>query len=116
MANVTAWQRVNAELKRRGKGIQWLADQAGWKIQRVQNWSKRGVPQEVFPEIAMVLNKSIDWVAGRATRASDVGKLTDVELRLVLAFRKAAQDNPDAQADPSSLLEIARDAAGKRRR
>jgi hypothetical protein len=58
------WVRFQAELDRQGKGLQWLANRMGCSIQRVQNWTTRGVPKGAFPELAAALDKSVDWVAG----------------------------------------------------
>jgi SOS-response transcriptional repressor LexA len=60
------WTRIEEELARRGRGWQWLADQMGMKIQRVQNWKTRGVPKGAYPDLAAALGKTMDWVAGIA--------------------------------------------------
>ncbi len=64
-----AWGRIQGELTRRGKGLQWLANELGSPIQRVQNWTTRGVPKGAYPEIAAALGKSIDWLAGMNDKA-----------------------------------------------
>lgn len=59
-----AWERVSAELTRRGKKIGWLATKLETSIQRVQNWSARGLPPKAYAEVAAALDESVDWVAG----------------------------------------------------
>lgn len=60
------WQQFQDELDRRGKTQQWLAEQLGCSIQRVNNWVARGVPRGAWPEVADAFGESIDWVAGKA--------------------------------------------------
>lgn len=59
----TVWQRIEAELRRRGRTDQWLADELGYSKQRVNNWSRRGVPATEHSNLARVLGKTLDWVA-----------------------------------------------------
>lgn len=61
-----AWTRIDEELSRRNKGWQWLADQLGFKIQRVHNWKDktRGVPPSQYRAIASILLKTVDWIEG----------------------------------------------------
>lgn len=63
---MSAWERIDAELKRRGRNWQWLADEMGYTIQRLQNWKTRGVPRNEHGAIADALEKSTDWVSGRS--------------------------------------------------
>jgi hypothetical protein len=62
----SAWDRIERELARRKKGLQWLADQMTYTLQRVQNWKTRGVPKSAYPDVAAAFGESIDWVAGVA--------------------------------------------------
>lgn len=66
----STWDRIDSELRRRRRNWQWLADRMGWTIQRLQNWKLRGVPSKVYPELATALDRSLDWVAGRADAAT----------------------------------------------
>ena len=61
-----AWRRVAAELERRGKTPQWLADRLRFSPQRVHNWQSRGLPASAYVEVAYALGRSVDWVAGAA--------------------------------------------------
>lgn len=61
-----AWLRVAAELRRRGLGLSWLAEQMSTSVQRVQNWTTRGLPPKAYGAVAAVLDESIDWIAGLA--------------------------------------------------
>jgi hypothetical protein len=66
MESLDAWERVSAELERRGLGLAWLADKMECSIQRVQNWTTRGIPKGAYGDVAAALGESIDWIAGRA--------------------------------------------------
>lgn len=61
-----AWARVAAELDRRGRGIQWLADELDTSVQRVQNWTTRGLPGRLYVQVAAALGESADWIVGMA--------------------------------------------------
>lgn len=60
------WDRFQEELDRIGESPQWLANQIGCSIQRVQNWTTRGVPDTAIREVADAFDETLDWVAGRA--------------------------------------------------
>src|SRR6185369_4849102 len=72
------WKQFQDELDRRGKNLKWLADQLGSPIQRVHNWTTRGVPKGAYPEVAAAFDESLDWVAGLApTRRRPPGEWDD---------------------------------------
>jgi hypothetical protein len=66
------WNRIDAELKRRRKDWQWLYTALGYDRQRVNNWSRRGVPAKEHAAIAEALGVSVDWISrGIATSTGD---------------------------------------------
>jgi hypothetical protein len=82
------WKQFQEELDRRGKGLQWLADRMGCSIQRVQNWTTRGVPRGAYPELAAALGQTIDWVAGNEPRRPDpvLPSLSNSAMLVALAY------------------------------
>lgn len=83
------WTRIDSELKARGKGPQWLADEIGYSIQRVHNWKSRGVPPSAFADVAAALGWSIDRLLGGGESESRVMEgLTLEETSLLRAFRR----------------------------
>ena len=72
-----AWHLVEAELAHRKKGLQWLATKLECTIQRVQNWTTRGIPVSAYPEVAAAFGESIDWVAGLAPPRRKIADETD---------------------------------------
>ena len=83
------WQRVQDELDARGRGLKWLADALDTSVQRVQNWKARGLPPGAQLEVAVALNRSLDWLAGIAPIEREPLVLTDEERRFILALRQA---------------------------
>jgi hypothetical protein len=90
-------------MQRRGKGLLWLADalstpDAVYTIQRVQNWTTRGLPRKEFPAVAVALGESSDWVAGLAgPKRTDVDRLSPMAVAIAREF--------DAIEDDGRLLE-----------
>lgn len=56
------WARIDKELTRRRKAWQWLYTELGYSKERVNNWSRRGVPAKEHAAIAHVLGRSVDWL------------------------------------------------------
>ena len=85
------WQQFADELERRAKPLQWLATRLSCSIQRVQNWTTRGVPRAAFPEVAEAFGESIDWVAGLAPpkwQEATKQTLSEDALALAAAYEK----------------------------
>lgn len=58
------WQRVAEELEARRKGWAWLARRTGWTEQRINNWSRRGVPPRAHAKLSAALGWSVDRLLG----------------------------------------------------
>jgi hypothetical protein len=94
-ADKAAWSRVDVELKRRGVGLTWLADAMGSSIQRVQNWTTRGLPPKAYGEVAAALDETLDWIAGlsspkwREAPTPLVDQLSPAAIAFALYFDRA---------------------------
>lgn len=64
------WSRIDRELSRRHKNWQWLYTAMGYSKERVNNWSRRGVPAKEYPAIASVLQRSVEWLISGLEDAS----------------------------------------------
>lgn len=59
-------ERVLAELDRCGHNRAWLARKLNVSQQSIYNWTRRGIPADMFAAVAKALDRSVDWVAGVA--------------------------------------------------
>jgi len=110
------WKRIEHELALHNRTPKWLATQLGWKIQRITNWKMRGVPKSTWPDIAIALGKTIDWVAGLVVTPPDHIELTQTETNLVLAFRMIVHAEQAKKADPEFVERRMTIERGGRRR
>ena len=85
---ITAWDRIAAALKARGKTQSWLADQLGIERAAVANWKRRGVvPPGQYAAIAILFGESIGWVAGTEDARKPGGRdFTAMALRIAHDF------------------------------
>jgi hypothetical protein len=106
-----AWERVAAELERRGKGIQWLADRINTSVQAVQNWTTRGLPGRRYADVALALDESADWIVGLAppkwrstkTEPTERERLSPGAVAIGVAFDRMTE----TQQESFLLLEVA---------
>lgn len=105
---VEAWNRVWDEMKRRKLGPAWLAGKLEMTVQRVQNWRspERGLPRDMWPAVAVALNKTTDWVAGITENDNQTHNLTAEEWAMVEAFRAAVRT---AAGSSELALKLARE-------
>lgn len=97
------WQRLDAELKRRGKSWAWLAGRLGYSRARCANWKVRGVPMAEFPALAVAFGESADWVAGAAPpRSSALAEPSPMAARIAQEFDSI----PDAGAQLDAFAKI----------
>jgi hypothetical protein len=106
-----AWERVAAELERRGKGLQWLADKLNTSVQAVQNWTTRGLPGRRYADVAAAFEESADWIVGLAepkwrTKAepTERDQLSEAAVAIGVAFDRMAADQRESFL---KLLEVA---------
>ncbi len=93
-----AWERINAELDRRGRSWAWLSEQLGYPTGQTGNWKSRRVPPKDYATIAAILGESVDWVAGvAAPRASGDAPQSPMAARLAREFDQVR--DPTAQLD-----------------
>jgi hypothetical protein len=115
-----AWERVAAELERRGKGIQWLADRLNTSVQAVQNWTTRGLPGRRYADVAAALEESADWIVGLAPpkwrrtkqEPTERDQLSPAAVAIGVAFDRM---NADQQESFLKLLEVAFGASARSR-
>lgn len=98
-----AWARVfeAAEEAEPKTPLTWLAGKLDYSLQRVQNWSVRGIPAREYPAIAQVFGESLEWVAGLAPRKAKEKEseglafrdLNAFETQLVTFFRQLDADH-----------------------
>lgn len=65
------WERIDKELARRRKTWQWLYTELGYSKERVNNWSRRGIPATQYVAISHALGKSVDWLISDADEAPE---------------------------------------------
>jgi hypothetical protein len=75
----SAWERVFAAATEQDAKtpLTWLAGKLDYSLQRVQNWSVRGIPAREYPAIAKVFGESLEWVAGLRPRKAAKGPPSD---------------------------------------
>lgn len=80
------WRTVETELARRDLGQQWLADRLEMSVQRVNNWSRRGLAKNAYPAVAAVLGWSVDRLLAAGAEEAEQPRLSraalDIALRL----------------------------------
>lgn len=92
------WERITAELDRRGRSWAWLSEELGYPTGQTGNWKSRRVPPKDYAAIAEILGESVDWVAGMAApRASGDAPLSPMAARLAREFDQVR--DPAAQLD-----------------
>ena len=81
------WERITAELERRGRSWTWLSDKLGYPTGQTGNWKSRRVPPKEYGAIAAIFGESVDWVVGTAgPRASGDAPLSPMAARLAREF------------------------------
>lgn len=81
------WERIDAELSRRGKTWAWLNRKIGVKSGAAGNWRGRRVPPEHYQGISDAFGESVDWLLGKSPRrAEDASHLSPMAQALALEF------------------------------
>lgn len=87
------WERIiEAAQERSPHPLTWLSEQLGYTLQRVQNWSVRGVPAREYRALAQVFGESLEWVIGTAPRRRDQPKLSQAAIKLAEFFDAATEE------------------------
>lgn len=93
------WQRIDSELRARGKGWPWLTRELGYSVGRVGNWKSRGIPAAEHAAIAAALGESTDWLLGLApSNRKAPEQLSPAALKVAELF--------DQLRDPSIQLDV----------
>jgi lambda repressor-like predicted transcriptional regulator len=108
--NAVIYARILAELERKGRDLQWLADNTGVDRSATYMWKSRKVPAAKYAAIALALGQTVEWLLGREGR-KDGPALSDMAMKIAREFDQLRDEGARLEAFARCLTAIGR-AAG----